>query len=130
GTDGGLDRVRQGRVIATFTTRQGLPDDRVRALYIDHTGTLWAATAGGAVALHNGVLKAGGAAAARSTEPLSAFGEDRWQQLHAVPQSGSPTFAHADALYQDGSGLLWIGTLGEGLRLVDGEKVWSFSVVD
>jgi ligand-binding sensor domain-containing protein len=130
GTGAGLDRVRRGRVIATFTTRQGLPDDRVRALYIDHTGTLWAATAGGVAALHNGVLHASGAATASSTEPVSALAEDRGHQLHAVPQSGSPMFAHADALYEDGSGLLWVGTLGEGLRLVEGDNVWSFSVVD
>ena len=33
-------------------------------------------------------------------------------------------------MYRDSDGLLWVGTLGEGLRLVDGNKTFSFSVLD
>jgi hypothetical protein len=47
-------------------------------------------------------------------------------QLYAAPEDDAPALHHADALYRDKEGLLWVGTLGEGLRLVDGNRTFSF----
>jgi ligand-binding sensor domain-containing protein/two-component sensor histidine kinase len=49
--EGGLARYRDGR-FRLFTQSDGMPAGPVRALYLDHTGRLWAATGqGGAVRL-------------------------------------------------------------------------------
>jgi signal transduction histidine kinase len=130
GTDAGLNRLRDGQVIGTWTTAQGLPADRIHALYRDQAGTIWAATSRGPAALRDGVLDSAPGLHQRIVEPILAFGEDRTHALHAVPNADSPLLHHADALFRDHDGLLWVGTLGDGLRLIDGDRVISFSVFD
>ena len=49
GSGTGLTRFRDGRWL-TFTTRDGLPDDDVTALYEDREGSLWVGTRNGGVA--------------------------------------------------------------------------------
>jgi signal transduction histidine kinase/ligand-binding sensor domain-containing protein len=130
GTHAGLNRLRGGEVIGTWTKAQGLPDDNVRALYQDHTGMIWVATSRGLATFRHGVLQPTAGLHRGTAEPILAFGEDRMHTLRAVPQKDSPLLRQADSLYRDHDGLLWVGTLGEGLRLIDGEKIFSFSVFD
>ncbi len=39
---GGLNRLRDGKVVASFTERNGLSGPEVRALSVDTQGVLWA----------------------------------------------------------------------------------------
>jgi ligand-binding sensor domain-containing protein/signal transduction histidine kinase len=128
GTSGGLNRLVDGRVVQTWKARDGLPDDAVRALFVDREGTLWIATSGGAAAFDHGRLHAV-PRFDHHTEPILALGDDRAGRLYAVP-GDSPALRHADAIFRDSEGLLWIGTLGDGLRLIDGDRVFTFSVTD
>jgi signal transduction histidine kinase len=130
GTDAGLNRLRQGRVVGRWTTEQGLPGNKVHALYRDHEGTIWIATSGGPAVVRNGVVRTTPDRRHSTSEPILAFGEDREDRLYAAPDSDSPLLNDANALYRDREGLLWVGTLGEGLRLIDGEQTFSFSVAD
>lgn len=130
GTDAGLNRLRNGRIAGTWTTLDGLPANDIRALFRDDAGTMWIATSRGPAVFRNGAVKRMPDVRGGPSEPILAFGEDRTHQLYAAPQDDAPALHHADALYRDKDGLLWVGTLGEGLRLVDGNKTSSFSVVD
>ena len=130
GTDAGLNRVHDGRVAGTWTTRGGLPSNRVGALYRDRRGTIWIATSSGVAAFHDGTLTRAPDPRADADEPILAFADDRAHGLVAAPESASPLRRRADAVYQDRDGLVWIGTLGDGLRLDDHGRVFTFSVED
>jgi ligand-binding sensor domain-containing protein len=130
GTDAGLNRLRNGRITGTWTVREGLPANSISALYRDDAGTMWIATARGPAVFRDGALTRVPDVRGGLSEPILAFGEDRTHQLYAAPEDDAPALHHADALYRDSDGLLWVGTLGDGLRLVDGDKTVSFSVVD
>ncbi len=67
---------------------------------------------------------------ARPIMPFSGSESDRDGRLQMAPDADSPSLRHADALYQDSKGLLWIGTVGDGLKLVDDGRVFSFSELD
>jgi ligand-binding sensor domain-containing protein/anti-sigma regulatory factor (Ser/Thr protein kinase) len=130
GTDAGLNRLRNGRIAGTWTTRDGLPANAIRALYRDDGGTMWIATTRGPAVFRDGAVRRVPDVRGGPSEAILAFGEDRTHQLYAAPEDDAPALHHADALYRDSEGLLWVGTLGEGLRLVDGNKTVSFSVLD
>jgi ligand-binding sensor domain-containing protein len=130
GTDAGLNRLRDGRVTGTWTVRDGLPANAIRALYRDDAGTMWIATSRGPAVFRDGAVARVPDVRGGPAEPILAFGEDRTHQLYAAPEDDAPALHHADALYRDRDGLLWVGTLGEGLRLVEGNKTSSFSVLD
>ena len=50
GGRGGLSRIEDGRVTASWTVANGLPSDRIRALYADERGMLWIGTYDGGLA--------------------------------------------------------------------------------
>jgi ligand-binding sensor domain-containing protein len=129
GTDAGLNRLHAGIIVETWTMAQGLPDNRVRALYRDAHGAIWIATPQGVGVIRDGVLRKQ-TALETTVNPILAFGEDRDGKLHAVPALDPPSLHAADALYRDSEGSLWVGTLGEGLRLIDGDRIVNFSVLD
>jgi signal transduction histidine kinase/sugar lactone lactonase YvrE len=130
GTDAGLNRLRDGRIVGSWTTRDGLPGDRVQALYRDRSGAIWIATSRGPAVFRNGAVQPVPDLHRAAADPILAFGEDRLHALHVMPQTDSALLRRADSLYQDRSGSLWVGTLGEGLRLIDDDRVVSFSVFD
>jgi len=130
GTDAGLNRIHQGHVNGTWTTSRGLPANGVRALFRDRDGTIWIATSGGVATFHDGALTPAPDPRGNATEAILAFADDRAHGLIAAPESGSSLLRHADAIYQDRDGLVWIGTLGDGLRLDDNGRVSTFSVED
>ncbi len=47
---GGVNRIDQGRIVATYTRREGLPSDEASALYEDRDGAIWGATYTGGLA--------------------------------------------------------------------------------
>jgi signal transduction histidine kinase/ligand-binding sensor domain-containing protein len=130
GTAAGLDRLRNGRVIETWTSRRGLPADTVRALYRDRHDDLWIATPAGVAVLHDGVLRTVSGSERSPADPVVAFSEDRAGRHYAAPDNGSPLLRHADTLFEDDDGLLWVGTLGDGLRLLQNDRIVTFSVQD
>jgi signal transduction histidine kinase/ligand-binding sensor domain-containing protein len=129
GTGAGLNRLRNRRVTGTWTTRQGLPDDVVRTLVCDRDGALWIGTSHGPAVFRHGALQAAGSRS-RVQEPFVGFAETRFQQLRAAPRLDARIMHNADAVYQDQDGLIWVSTLGDGLRLIDGEHAFTFSVVE
>jgi diguanylate cyclase (GGDEF)-like protein len=88
---GGLLRIDGDRV-TRFTTRDGLPSDRIWAVEDDGAGGLWVATHGG------GVVR---------------WRDSRVQQRITTREGLPNDFARA--LLRDADGTLWIGTDGGGL---------------
>jgi diguanylate cyclase (GGDEF)-like protein len=88
---GGLLRI-EGEQVTRFTTRDGLPTDRIWALEDARAGGMWVATHGGGVVrwVGNGIRQ-------------------RITTADGLPSD------HARALLQDRDGTLWIGTDGGGV---------------
>ncbi|MFI5378552.1 MAG: two-component regulator propeller domain-containing protein [Tepidisphaerales bacterium] len=140
------DFVVTPRVDHTYTTAQGLPADFVRCLLRDRKGVLWAGTSHGLAALRGErfVMPAGtgqplqGAVLAMTerrdgtlviaTERGGLF-SCAGDTLRELPrESAAP--ADIDAFFEDKDGLLWMGTLGGGLRLLRNGRIQSYSVSD
>ena len=93
--DKGLAKVEGGRV-SFYTTRDGLPDNRVSVLHLDRQGRLWLGTEGG----------------------LGVFEQGRFRSYTV---KDGLTSNRIWALHEDDEGRIWIGTLEGGLcRLKDG----------
>ncbi len=138
GTSAGLNRLHDGRVTATYTTAQGLPANNILCLLRDHSGALWIGTASGAAIFHDGVFSR----LPGFSGPLFSIGQDRSQRhfvagqggalsvyddgkLTEVTAAGGPV-RDVDTFYEDREGLLWIGTLGGGIRLLKDGKLTPF----
>jgi ligand-binding sensor domain-containing protein len=144
GTDAGLDFLRDGDVVKHYTTRQGLPSNSILSLYHDRENTLWIGTSAGPAILRGSTVQA--LAAARSARmPVMALGEAEGRIFAAEASSGVRVFSEStlaelpgqslplrdvDAFYRDAEGLLWLGTSGDGLYLLDGGKLKHFSMND
>jgi signal transduction histidine kinase/ligand-binding sensor domain-containing protein len=146
GTALGLNRLRDGKVDASFSTAQGLPSANVRALFISHEGTIWAGTDKGVAISTGGSFSIPKNLPEELRGPIAAINEDRDGNVylaaehdglfvyrdgvtHQVLQDGAPLH-EVDALYFDPEGLLWIGTDGNGLRLLDHGKMTTFYIRD
>jgi diguanylate cyclase (GGDEF)-like protein len=92
GTAGGGQLRIEGEKVTRFTTRDGLPSDRIWALEHDGEGGLWVATHGGGVVRWRG---------------------SRVQQ-RITTREGLPNDL-ARTMLRDADGTLWIGTDGGGL---------------
>lgn len=87
--DKGLAKI-EGEQVRFYTTRDGLPDNRVQVLHIDRRGRLWLGTEGGLGLYEQGKFKAYTTKDGLSSNRI-------W------------------ALHEDEAGQLWIGTLEGGL---------------
>ncbi len=95
GTQTGLFRERAG-ASTRFTTKEGLPNDRITVIYEDRQGALWAGTGGGLARLE-------GDRFVSFTTKEGLIGD------------------RIRSIYEDQDGALWIGTFDSGLsRLKDG----------
>lgn len=146
GTDHGLSFLRGNHVDKTYATAQGLPADDIRCLFRDEKGTLWVGTAAGPALLRGDQfvdleglakpIRAPIAALIRRGDGSVFFADENGglyryadKKLTEIPQEGIPR-RDVDAFYEDKDGLLWMGTLGGGLRLMEGEKVTRYAMRD
>jgi ligand-binding sensor domain-containing protein/signal transduction histidine kinase len=131
GTETGLLRRKHQRY-QVFTRRNGLPDDEVRALFVDGTGVVWIGTgAGGLSWLKHGLLHTVQQVAGRRVAEVSRItgaadgtiwintaagvlrvprGDARAIQWHAAAGSGT------SYLQDDADGSIWFGQNGRTLR--------------
>lgn len=142
GTAAGLDHLIGGKVDASYTMAAGLPSNAVLCILHDSHGTLWVGTSDGLArmqgnrfvqpddALHASILTLAeyhgqviASTIGGALYTVSAAG------LKRLPLAGEGTW-DIDALCQDSDGLLWIGSRGGGLRMLDGEKTHSVTVRD
>jgi signal transduction histidine kinase len=100
-----VNRLAGGRV-TRFTAREGLSEDLVLSLHLDHEGSLWAGTDhGGVNRLRDGVLTSFG-----TREGL--------------------THDSMRVVYEDAAGSLWIGTHGGGLNRLAAGTFTSYRAKD
>ena len=90
GSTTGLFRFREGRVVAHYTTKEGLPLDDVRVIHEDRQGTLWIGTSGSLTRFEDG-------------------------KFISYPMPESATRSHIRCIYEDADGTFWIGTYDDGL---------------
>src|SRR5579884_2323660 len=131
GTDKGLNRLRGGRVAALLTTQSGLPSNEIRSLYQDASGTLWIGTAAGIARWKNGAVTIPpnspadaitALAGDRDGSPLFATDHGLFRIVNGavteIERGGMP-LRGIDAIYRDPEGMVWLGTNGAGLRLLE-----------
>ncbi|MGE5192104.1 MAG: two-component regulator propeller domain-containing protein, partial [Deltaproteobacteria bacterium] len=146
GTERGLCRSRDGRVEQSFTTDQGLPSNVVSCLCLDRSGVVWVGTGAGLARFASGrfvppegdpeelrlpisaMVDCGARGLVVATEegPLFRCSENRLREF--TLDSQPPT--NVDALYFDRDGVLWMGTQGQGLVMVEGDRPRRFAVRD
>ncbi len=143
GTDKGLDLLHDGRVVRTLTTAQGLPANMILSLHSDRSGSLWVGTAAGLAVFRDGRVRtidqrpssrlpvlalgeAGGRVFASETGGVRVFSVQTLAELHDQELA----LRDVDAFYTDEDGLVWMGTLGGGLNLLDRGKLVHFSMKD
>ncbi len=141
GTDGGgVTRLAAG-TFTSYTTREGLADDRVTDIVTGRDGGLWIATRGGLTRLREGRLISFGQPQGLAEELVWTLAEDRDGVLWIGTDEGLVRFADGrfssvalgeecrpdcgvSAIAEDGDGHLWIGIFGGGLwRFADGAPV-------
>ena len=110
GTDGGVCRY-DGRTFHTFTTKDGLADNTVKAVLLDHSDNLWFGTA-------DGVSK---------FAPGSGQSEQTWTTF--TTRDGL-VYNDVQTVLQDRNGHLWFGTSGGGVSRFDGKVFQSLTDED
>lgn len=96
GTQRGLYKVEDDRVTAHYTTKDGLPNDDVKAIHESADGVLWFGTFGGLARFKDG-------------------------QFTSFTTAQGLTGNRVRSLYEDSGGVLWVGTYDDGLsRFRDG----------
>lgn len=130
----------------TYTTADGLPSNIVWCLSRDHEGTVWAGTEGGIARLQGDRFVAPPGPSAGPAKPVRAMICRRDGSIVAATADGglyryrpggleavrASALEHKEiaAFYEDADGLLWIGTVGNGLVLLDGDKLSNFTTKD
>jgi signal transduction histidine kinase/ligand-binding sensor domain-containing protein len=99
----GLFKLRSDKIIAKYTTAEGLPSNDIKVIHEDRQGVLWFGTYGGLVKFEN--------------ERFTNFTTDNGLASNRVR-----------SIYEDASGTLWIGTYDGGLsRFADG-RFFNFTI--
>jgi len=144
GTNAGLTRLRSGRVDRTYTSADGLPGDLVHFLFRDHSG-LWIGTSKGLTLFSDGKFTQPRGAREASSPAILGGGEDGSGHFLAATEAGVSMYQNGefhsfapddmplrevDTVYADPDGQVWMGTFGNGLRLLKGGKSFSFFMRD
>jgi signal transduction histidine kinase/ligand-binding sensor domain-containing protein len=105
GTAAGLVKLEKDKVVAHYTTKDGLPNDDVKVIHesIDETGqsVLWIGTWGGLARFRNG-------------------------EFTAYTQAQGLTGDHVRSIYEDSDGVFWIGTYDDGLSRFHNGRFFNF----
>ncbi len=146
GTSAGLNRLHNGRVSATFTTRQGLPSDQIESIFLDSHNRLWIATVRGLGWMEKGRFIAAPPSSGLAGKKVLSLGGGTRVELFAATADGDVTYLkdgqfgridlsrarlpQASSFLAAPDHILWVGTLGGGLRRCQDRKVISYSVRD
>jgi serine phosphatase RsbU (regulator of sigma subunit)/streptogramin lyase len=111
GTEGGGVSRYDGRTFVNFTSKDGLADDRVRAIYRDPDGVMWFGTELGGVSCYDG----------------ETF-------INFATRDGL-AYNQVSAIHRDPDGIMWFGTSdwpdpGGGVSRYDGETFVNFTTKD
>ena len=111
-SDGGLDHLRGDSEQIEHLRHDAndpysLPDNRIHALFRDSEGTLWVGTASGVVRRETG---------SRGFVPVPLV---QGQGGGAVSQGATTKAVVAWTFFEDSSGRIWIGTIRQGVYVVD-----------
>jgi signal transduction histidine kinase/ligand-binding sensor domain-containing protein/CheY-like chemotaxis protein len=130
---GGLTHYGRGR-FRTYTRNDGLPDNNVTALASNNRGTLWIGTLKGLAVLRSGAIERTHAIPELSQGAITALAvapDGLWviaeRRVFKLSEDGKTKqieleVPSASALFLDSSGVLWLGTAGQGLyRFADGK---------
>ncbi len=139
GSDQGLMNLKDGRV-TTYTTQQGLPDNFVFSVAQDRSGTMWIGTRRGLARLRDGKITIVSAIA--KVFVLCTY-IDRSGDLWVGTRNGLSHFVNGNvrtyttrdglsndnvvAMFEDGKGVLWVGTGGGGLDRLEAGRFTSFT---
>ncbi len=132
GTSKGLYEFRKSERVKVYTKKNGLPADRITALYEDRGGTVWVGTDAGLTTIVNGAVTPLSPSNMLSAETILAFAQDRegdiWvgtgsSGLNILRPQRFATYTTRDGLsddlihcvLQDRNGAVWIGTNAGGL---------------
>lgn len=142
GTETGLHQLRRGQLVRSWGTAQGLPAATVRSIFRDRDGVVWVGTAAGPVRIQGDLVQRPEGVAWPAHKAATAIGRDRngavfiaseggqlfiyeHRQLRELNLTGVPV-REISSFFLDNAGLLWMGTLGGGLRLLRDGKIHSF----
>ncbi len=151
----GLVRLRD-TPITTYSTREGLPHDRVATVYGDREGDLWIGTGGGGLArVESGGFVTYTTADGLASDVVSSIHqrrdgslvvgtdggwsrwvpprEDKWEQRgrFTTPDVGELDLSRLPAVVaieEDWRGRLWLGTESAGLLALDGDRIITLSM--
>ena len=146
GTDGGLSRY-DGHELTTFTTEDGLSDNKILGIFQDREGYLWVPTRGGLSRYEGSCISSftqvdGLAGAGDVYSILQDEDGDMWFATYSgvTRYDGETftTFTTADGLVhdqvfrllQDRQGNIWFGTMGGGICRYDGNAFTTLTTTD
>ncbi|WP_437230318.1 sensor histidine kinase [Planctomicrobium sp. SH661] len=144
GTDSGLCRMKGAEVVEKFTTREGLPADAIQVLLPDSSGALWIGTSRGLARWDGQKIAAVAPESELSKWPVRVLLESADQDLIVATDGGGlyrcrddqvlpwmagvPEVRSLTALQHGPAGSYWAATRGDGLLLLQDEKVIRISV--
>ncbi|HNB72283.1 MAG TPA: two-component regulator propeller domain-containing protein [Acidobacteriota bacterium] len=103
GTNKGLLQFQGEKLIAQYTTKDGLPSNEIKVIHQDRSGTLWIGTYGGLARLVNG-------------------------SFVAITETDGLTGNRVRSIYEDERGTLWIGTYDSGLSRLQNGQFFNYRV--
>lgn len=129
GTDHGLARIAADGAVQTLNINGQLPSRVIDCLAVGRDGTLWIGTASGLARYQNGNVtrvgpemairaltkRSSGSIVAATDEGVFNVSGESWERLAQARAISS--------LFEDAEGLLWAGTRGDGLLLIEGGKI-------
>jgi ligand-binding sensor domain-containing protein/signal transduction histidine kinase len=146
GTDRGLSRMAKDRTVTNYSVKEGLPADSIYCLFRDRKDKLWVGTSKGLASFEGDHFVATDASSGLPAAPVLAISQPQNKGIIVATenqgvflekdgkferlQSGDLATTPVDAFFQDADGMIWIGTRGAGLRLYDGEHVYSYTIKD
>jgi signal transduction histidine kinase/ligand-binding sensor domain-containing protein/CheY-like chemotaxis protein len=138
---GGVTRLKDGK-FTTFTAKEGLPSDIVFDLYKDHYGRIWIGTQNGICLYDQGRIRSFSELPRTRIKIVHIDKEDnlllgvgkgeiyRFKDGVASPFLSLEKRAVMTSSYADRNGDIWIGTEGDGVLRIRGEKLSVYTTKD